>query len=888
MNGKWVKICAILVVCAAALVIAVSVTAEPQDADSLLKKADKLFEKKNYKDAALSYEKLLGIKPRHKEWHRASKRVIACKLRLQLFDPAIEAAEKYIERCKGTPYEARAERFAGNLYMLVPHHGTRAGGKFHRAQWKQGIHVQSHQYDKKHALAHMERARELYAKYDADKDALKALPEEERKNWHNERIECGFDLASIYARFGIYENQWHFWYSYWGERDEFLAETAGEQDFSEYYSHWQLRRKRPTGLRVSPDGKPIFPATPEKFSKDLSDDQKILYLLKEARDLDKTEDNKYTGLSYYRQAMLARTRFGMDRLNYCAGMYYWGGKYPLKEELENYNPWELADGEAIVLVGGKIRKVALPTQWDILALLRTVVGDYSKCPSAAEAQYAVGLYHQSRQQYKTAITQYVKLKADFPESKWVGSADTQIGRIKQPQILISYTGVQLPGEPAKLQISYRNASKVWFVARKIDHKGFLEDLRNEEIDKHKGLRGLWLLRSWHYYFTGQYHRDSWEIRKAAEHVGKEVARWADEVPDDGSHRYAQKTLQTALKEAGAYLVYAYFSEPPKEHAEKTGKQVFQLGKSRAVFVLTDLAIVDKKVGKGNLYFICDARNGAPVPQANVDILHVWSVWDRASRKSIYYKKMYNLVTDKEGMALLETPGNPRGTLHVLVKAGQDRLAWSGMSYWSRYRPSRMREGLFAYCITDRPVYRPEQTVRFKAWARQMQNGILRNLPDRDFTITIYDPRGNRVLQTTKHTDQYGGFDGELVLGAEPTLGVYRIYIHGQYYVGGQNFRVEEYKKPEFEVTVEPGKTHAKLGEKVTAVIKASYYFGAPVTDATVKYNVFREEYTHSYYFPGEWDWLYGSGYPRTRPAGQHPHRRGRHYKGGDRHRAGAA
>jgi hypothetical protein len=79
-------------------------------------------------------------------------------------------------------------------------------------------------------------------------------------------------------------------------------------------------------------------------------------------------------------------------------------------------------------------------------------------------------------------------------------------------------------------------------------------------------------------------------------------------------------------------------------------------------------------------------------------------------------------------------------------------------------------------------------------------------------------------------------------------------------MGGQNFRVEEYKKPEFEVTVEPGKSHVRLGEKVSAIVKAKYYFGAPVTDATVKYRVFREEYTHSWYLPGPWDWLYGAGY----------------------------
>jgi hypothetical protein len=833
-----------------------------------IKAADKLFDDKNYKEAHGKYEKLAAelakADPKGavlvKEWRHASRRAVICKLRLQLFDDAIAAAGKFLQRTKGTPYEARAERQLGNLYMLVPHWGTRAGGKFHRAQWKQGIRVRSCQHDKRHAVEHLERARDLYAKYDADAKLLATLPKSERENWHNERIECVFDLAGTCSRFGIYENSWQFWWRHWGERDEATATTAGEQDFEEYYSYWQLQRKRPIGLRVGAGGEPIFPSPPKGYAKDLSDDQKILHLLAEARELDRTGNRKYVALSWYRQAMLARARFGMDRLNLYASYYWWEGKYPLREELETFNPWEMKDSEALVLAGGKIRKVTLPERFDVLKLLRLVESDFGASGLADEAQYAIGLYYQSRQQYLTALKEYDKLKKGHPASKRKGDADVQIGRIKAPQVYISQTGAQLPGEPAKLQLSYRNISKVHFVARRIDPEGFMNEIRNGQVDPDKGLPGFWALRSWHSYFVHDYQGGDLPWQIAPKYVGKEVARWSDQVRDDGTHRYAHTTLQTKLKERGNYLVYAYFTEPPADHAEKTGRDALRLGDSRAVFVLADLAIVDKNVKQGKLYFIADAKTGSPVPHVNVDVLEVWSVWDPKKRKSTHYKEMHHLTTDGQGLAVLNRPQRNIGQLHVLAKSGQDRLAWSGMTYWSYYQPSRMRDGLFAYVITDRPVYRPEQTVRFKIWLRHMNNGILENQPNRQASITIYDPKGNKVHEVSKHADQYGGIDGELTLGAEPGLGVYRIYIHGRNYAGGQNFRVEEYKKPEFEVTVEPGKTHTKLGDKLTAVIKAQYYFGAPVTDATVKYKVFREEYTHSYYFPGEWDWLYGPGY----------------------------
>jgi uncharacterized protein YfaS (alpha-2-macroglobulin family)/outer membrane protein assembly factor BamD (BamD/ComL family) len=834
-------------------------TGQAQDAADLLKKADEQFEKKNYKDAAQSYERFIGKEPGHAKAHDAHRRLMVCNLRLQLFDPAIETAERYVAFTKGSHLEARAQRLLGNLYLTIPHWGTRAGGKFHRAQWKQGVRLRSERHDKSRAFAALERARELYAQFDSGD----ALPEKERSAWHEERIECIFDLAAACARFGIYENEWRFWYGYWGQRDEFTATSAGEADFDEYYGAWQLRRKRPIGLRVDPAGEPIFPTAPKAYGADLSDDQRILYLLAEARNLDRTKDHRYAALSWYRQAMLSRSRFGMDRLNSYAGMYWWGGRHPLQDDLKAFNPWELGDSETLLLAGGKIRKVKLPRDWDVIGLLRMVFGDYRDSGLAPEAKYSLGLYHQSRQQYKTALGEYHALRKRHADDNWAKNAKTQIDRILLPQVRISQAGLQLPGGPAGLQLSYRNSGKIWFVAREIFHEGFLRYLRNQEVDRYKGLPHWWTLRNWHQPFALARNERSEIQNIAAKFVGPEVARWADEVTNDGTHRYAQATLQSPLQKPGAYLIYAYLSEPPADLKTKTGADALGIGDSRAVLALTDLAIVEKNVAKGNLYFICDARTGAPIPQATIRGLEVWSVWDRSKRKRIYSSEMHRVRTDKKGTAVLEFPRRSRGQMHLLVTAGEGdakRLAWSGMHYWNPYSKSRMRDGLFAYCITDRPVYRPNQTVRYKVWVRHMEDGQLENAPDRTVSISIRDVRGNKVLETRKTTDQFGGLDGELKLGEEPALGLYRLTVHDRRWSGGQTFRVEEYKKPEFEVSVEPGATHAKLGDKVEARIKATYYFGGPVTEASVKYKIFREEYRHQYYFPSAWDWLYGPGY----------------------------
>src|SRR5262249_31538479 len=89
------------------------------------------------------------------------------------------------------------------------------------------------------------------------------------------------------------------------------------------------------------------------------------------------------------------------------------------------------------------------------------------------------------------------------------------------------------------------------------------------------------------------------------------------------------------------------------------------------------------------------------------------------------------------------------------------------------------------------------------------------------------------------------------------LGMYSLNIPNH---GGGQFRVEEYKKPEFEVEVEAPKDPVRLGEKGTATIKAKYYFGAPVTKARVKYKVMRSSYSSRWDPAGAWDWFYGRGY----------------------------
>ena len=180
--------------------------------------------------------------------------------------------------------------------------------------------------------------------------------------------------------------------------------------------------------------------------------------------------------------------------------------------------------------------------------------------------------------------------------------------------------------------------------------------------------------------------------------------------------------------------------------------------------------------------------------------------------------------------------------------------WYGNYYDSQYNQTK------AFFITDRPVYRPEQPVKYKFWIGnakydQEENSFVSNS---DVGIRITYPNGETFFDKTLHTDNYGGAEGDFLLPKNAPLGVYSISRPG--YAMSGTFRVEEYKKPEFEVTVEAPTESVMLGEKITAKVNAKYYFGAPVTDAKIKYKILRSGFEASWYPTAIWDWFYGIGY----------------------------
>ena len=334
------------------------------------------------------------------------------------------------------------------------------------------------------------------------------------------------------------------------------------------------------------------------------------------------------------------------------------------------------------------------------------------------------------------------------------------------------------------------------------------------------------------------------------YVGAEVARWKLELQPREKHFDKRITVTTPLQKAGAYLVTANVADG---------------NTSDIVLWLADTAIVRKPMPDKSFYYVADAVTGAPIAKANVEF---FAYRQRHVDGNNYQIETKNFAesTDENGEAFLPIPEDAKDPAArefqwiAIATTSAGRLAYIGFhNIWrANYYEAQYNE-VKTFAITDRPVYRPGQSVQFKFWIRQAQFDAedKSTFAHQSFAVEIHNPKNEKVYSETLTSDNYGGIAGKFELPGDATLGQYQLIVVNR---GGGTFRVEEYKKPEFEVTVDAPTEPVMLGEKITAKIHAKYYFGSPVTNATVKYKVMRSEHTARWYPPGPWDWLYGPGY----------------------------
>ncbi len=265
----------------------------------------------------------------------------------------------------------------------------------------------------------------------------------------------------------------------------------------------------------------------------------------------------------------------------------------------------------------------------------------------------------------------------------------------------------------------------------------------------------------------------------------------------------------------------------------TGKGVYLVeavkGQLRAytVLMVSDSVLITK-TGKGRVVnMLADRSTGEPIRDAKIWML---------GRDS----NLGDSTTDAEGVAVLPVPAGRPDDIRVLARNGSDYA----VNTLATYAFSANQSTWMGYIYTDRPVYRPGHTVHFKGILRLRTAAGYEVPAGKAVSVSIQDQEQKPVYQKSLNTSANGTIHDDLTLPLSAALGNYFIEVKsaaGEGYMNG-SFEVEEYKKPEYEVRVTPGKTRVLEGEAVQAAIDARYYFGEPVSSAKVHYAVYRDRY----------------------------------------------
>ena len=209
-----------------------------------------------------------------------------------------------------------------------------------------------------------------------------------------------------------------------------------------------------------------------------------------------------------------------------------------------------------------------------------------------------------------------------------------------------------------------------------------------------------------------------------------------------------------------------------------------------------------------------------------------TIYDRSTGK---YEILGNLTTDKDGLAEYHfKESNLKNHDYLLITARKgDSVALNSSYTW--FSPE---EKYKVYVYTDRPIYRPDQTVYFKGIVRKEAHKGLENITGKLVEVTVYNPASEPLKKFTLKTSKFGTYNALLDLPRNASLGNYRITtkIDGNEY--DSYFEVSEYRKPEYKVEVIPGSERVIGGQKATATVKATYFFGYPVTNARIEYTVY--------------------------------------------------
>ena len=371
-------------------------------------------------------------------------------------------------------------------------------------------------------------------------------------------------------------------------------------------------------------------------------------------------------------------------------------------------------------------------------------------------------------------------------------------QILRPQLKITSLSNLSPNQNEKVLISYKNLNNIEFSSYKLSKKQFNEINKTYNEDVKLGL-----------------------INKL-----KANKTWTKDLRNDNDYQNHSTELLLPQLGSGLYLITV---KSNKIWAATT-------------LQVTNISMVESEDAEQKQLQFIDRINGQPIKKANVDIAFYY-------RNEKAQTKAY--ITNSKGFVSFKTAPHSRSKFEIEISQN-NQTAYFGKSHINYYnRKSKKDQTIYqSFIFTDRSIYRPNQTVYFKAIALKTEYLKSEVIPNEVFEVVLYNTNREKVSSLELTSNDFGSISGEFSLPNNGLNGKYYIEIDSK---SGLNlkknhyFSVEEYKRPKFEATFNPVTKTYKINDSVTVKGLAKAFAGSTITDAKVVYKVKREvNYPHWY------------------------------------------
>ncbi|MEO6583069.1 MAG: MG2 domain-containing protein, partial [Ferruginibacter sp.] len=448
------------------------------------------------------------------------------------------------------------------------------------------------------------------------------------------------------------------------------------------------------------------------------------------------------------------------------------------------------------------------------AALKNVEDKYAKYAPAAQAMYLrARLYAdkgESYHPYTNKNVQFELVKAvalaeaaikTFPQSEGAANAKLLLQGLRTPQIELQTEKVNVPGQPFKTLVTYRNAPALYYRILKVTREQIQQFDQNENNTAWKNIIALQSLKE----FTVS-------------------------LPDQKDYQQHKTEIKIEALPAGTYYLLSSL------------RSDFSFNNNILARMVTHVTDISYIINNKKELYVLNRDNGQPMAGAEVQL---WSIQYNYTNRKYDEIKKENFKTDANGFVQLKQNTNRNNENYnsfLQVKHDNQQLFTSDTYYgYDYYRgPDQQNIRYRTFLFTDRSIYRPGQRIFFKGIVAYTDSAVKNTRVANNYStkVLLRDANGQTVASLALQTNEYGSYNGSFQLPEGLLNG--RFTLLDSINNSLLQINVEAYKRPTFSVTLKMPEGSYRVNDSITVKGNANAYAGNAIDGATVQYRVVRK------------------------------------------------